>query len=116
MFSCFEGLGEWTCLVISWLSFWLKETILLCGFCGSEIWDMLGDNVVDISQGSWNSWVQISPVFGQVVYRLAHVESPHGLLWASLKPGSSGLPGNLYGDLGSSVRFPANKVDVVCPF
>lgn len=77
---------------------------------------MLGDSVVDTSQRSWNSWVMIRPLFGQVVCRLAHVESPHGLIWASLKPGSSGLPGNLGGDLGSSVRFPANKVDAVCPF
>ena len=77
---------------------------------------MLGDSVVDTHQRSWDSWVLSRPLFGKVVYRLAHVESPHGLIWAFLKPGSSGLPGNLCGDLGSSVKIPSKQGGCCVPF
>lgn len=38
------------------------------GFCGSGIWDVLGNSGVDASQRSWSSWELASSVSVHVLY------------------------------------------------
>lgn len=58
------------------------------GFCGSGIWDVLGNSGVDASQRSWSSWELFT-------YSTFPGGSPHGLIWASSEHGSLRAAGQL---------------------